>query len=98
MTKRNTPSGMIYQGFQRIATNSTATGLNSTVSQGQAFLISVEAQSIRVRFDSTVPTANTGILLLASNSPHWIDGIKGSTMKIARAAAGAIVNVQSWIR
>lgn len=98
MSRRNTPAGLIYQGFQRIATNSTATGLNSTVAAGQTFLISVEAQSVRLRFDSTSPTANTGILLLAANSPHWLDGVKGSTVKIARAAAGAIVNVQSWIR
>jgi hypothetical protein len=98
MARRNTPAGLIYQGFQRIATNSTATGLNSTVAAGQAFLISVETQSIRLRFDSTAPTANTGILLIAANSPFWIDGVKGSTVKIARATAGAIVNVQSWTR
>lgn len=98
MAKRNTPAGLIYQGFQRIATNSTATSLNSTVAAGQSFLISVETQSIRLRFDSTAPTANTGILVLAANSPIWLDGIKGSTVKIARAVAGAIVNVQSWTR
>lgn len=98
MPTRNTPTGLIYQGFQRIATNSTATGLNSTVAAGQSFLLSVEAQSIRLRFDSTSPTANTGILIIAANSPIWLEGIKGSTLKIARAAAGAIVNVQSWTR
>lgn len=98
MARRNTPAGLIYQGFQRIATNSTATGLNTTCAQGQAFLLSVETQSVRLRFDSTSPTANTGVLLTAANSPYWFEGVKGSTLKIARAAAGAIVNVQSWVR
>jgi len=99
MSKRNLPSGMVSVGFQRIVTNSTATLLNSTCQTGSTFLISVETQSIRVIFDgSTNPTANTGILLLAANSPIYLEGIDGTKPKIARVTAGAIVNVQAWRR
>ncbi len=95
---RMTPDGLIHTGFQRIVTNSTATALNSTCQQGQALLLSVETQSIRVRFDSTAPTANTGVLLTAANSPYFWDTVKGSSLKIARATVGAIVNVEAFKR
>jgi len=95
---RVTPAGLIHAGFQRIATNSTATGLNTTCALAQALWLSVETQSVRVRFDSTAPTANTGILFTAANSPYFFESIDGSTLKIARAAAGAIVNVEALKR
>lgn len=99
MAKRNIPAALINSGFQKIATNSTATLLNSTCQLGSAFLLSVETQSIRVVFDgSTTPAASTGVLLTAANSPYFFDGIDGTKLKLARAVAGAIVNVQAWKR
>lgn len=97
---RNAPAGLLSKGVQRIVTNSTATLLNSTCGAGTAFLISVETQSVRVWFDGSTPTANTGVLLTAANSPYFFEGIADAAtkMKFARATAGAILNVQSWGR
>ena len=96
MAKRNIPAGLTSVGFQRIVTNSTATALNTTTIVGNTFLISTEAQGARLTFDGSTPTANTGVLIIAANSPVFIQGVKGSTLKIARAASGAILNVQAW--
>lgn len=96
MAKRNIPAGLVNAGFQRIATNSTATTLNSTTSVGSAFLISTEAQGARITFDGSTPTANTGVLIIAANSPVFLEGVPGADLKIARAAAGAILNVQAF--
>jgi len=96
-TRRITPARKTSCAFQKITTNSTATLLNSTGQTGNTFLLSVETQSIRVVFDgSTTPAASTGVLLTAANSPYYFEGIDGTKIKIARATAGAIVNVQSW--
>ena len=96
MAKRNIPAGLISAGFQKITTNSTATGLNSTTILGNTFWVSVETQSARLTFDGSTPAASTGILLTAANSPYWIENVKGSQIKIARAAAGAVIQVQAW--
>lgn len=96
---RNAPVGLVAKGFQKITTNSTAAGLNTTCIKGTTIWLSVEAQSVRVTLDgSTTPAASTGVLLLAANSPYWLEGIDGSKLKIARATAGAIVNVMSFKR
>lgn len=96
MAKRNIPAGLTSVGFQKITTNSTATTLNSTCQAGNAFWISVETQSARVTFDGSTPAASTGVLLTAASSPYWIAGMKGSTLKIARATSGAVVQVQAF--
>ena len=96
-TRRITPARKTSCAFQKITLNSTATLLNSTGQTGNTFLLSVETQSIRAVFDgSTTPAASTGVLLTAANSPYYFEGIDGTKLKIARAASGAIVNVQSW--
>jgi len=88
---------MISKGFQKIALNSTATALNSTCQIGRVFVLSVEAQSVRATFDgTTTPAASTGVLFTADNSPYTIGDIDGTKFKLARAAAGAIVNIQAW--
>jgi hypothetical protein len=96
MARRNTPAGLLSVGFQKITTNSTATTLNTTCSAGRALWLSVETQSVRVTLDGSTPAASTGILLTAANSPYMLEGVKASTLKIARATAGAIVNVQAF--
>lgn len=96
--RRVAPAGLISKGFQKITTNSTATGLNTTCAAGTALWISVETQNARITFDGSTPAASTGVLLLATNSPYFIEGIRGSVVKIARAAAGAVVQVQSFGR
>lgn len=96
---RNAPAGLVSKGYQKITMNSTATGLNTTCVGGTTILMSVETQSVRITLDgSTTPAASTGILLTAANSPYWLEGINANNLKIARAAAGAIVNVQSFKR
>lgn len=98
MSRRVIPAGLISSGFQKITTNSTATTLNSTCSLGSALWLSVETQSVRVTFDGSTPAASTGVLLTAANSPYMLEGVNAGALKIARATAGAIVNVQSWRR
>lgn len=93
---RTVPLGLVSQGFQKITSNSTATTLNSTCIQGTHALISVETQSARIVFDGSTPAASTGILLTAANSPYFFENIALSGLKIARVAAGAIVNVQTF--
>lgn len=95
---RTVPSGLISVGFQKITTNSTATALNTTCSAGQALLLSVEAQNARITFDGSTPAASTGVLLTPSNSPYWFEAVDASTLKIARATAGTIVQVQAFKR
>ena len=95
-TRRITPARKTSCTYQKIATNSTATALNSTGQTGNTFLMSVEAQSIRIVFDASTPAVSTGVLLTAANSPYYFEGIDGRNIRIARAASGAIVNVQSW--
>lgn len=98
MSRRTIPAGLINVAFQRIATNSTATALNSTAQTGTAFLISAEAKAARITFDGSTPTANTGVLFTSTAGPIYLEGIDGSKVKIARSAAGTIVNVQAWRR
>lgn len=95
---RNAPAGLVAKGSQRIALTSTATALNSTCLGGTTLYLSVETQSCRVALDGTTPTSNTGVLLSAANSPYWLEGIDSSKLKIARASAGAVVNVASFKR
>lgn len=97
MSERTYHANLTSLYFQRLVTNSTAVSINSTSqSKGIALLMSVETQSIRATFDGSTPTANTGILLTAANSPYYYEGIDGSKLKIARATAGAIVNLQTF--
>ena len=97
--RRTSPAGLVSVGFQKIALNSTATSLNSTCQAGRVFAFSVEAQSVRATFDgSTTPAASTGVLYTAANSPYMLEGVDCSKIKLARAAAGAIVNIQAWKR
>lgn len=98
MPRRTIPAGLVNVGLQRIALTSTATALNSTCQLGHAFMVSVETQSVRVRFDSTAPTTSTGILLTAANSPYYWEGVDGTKPKFIRVTSGAILNVQAWTR
>ena len=96
MAKRNIAPGLTALGYEKITTNSTVKTLNTTTIPGSTFLISVETQSARLRFDGGTPAASTGILLLATNSPYWIKGVKGSQIKITGAASGSVLNVISF--
>ena len=96
---RNAPAGLVAKGFQKITLNSTASSLNTTCIGGTTVLLSVETQSVRITLDgATTPAASTGVLLLSANSPYWLEGIDGAKLKIARATAGAIVNIMSFKR
>lgn len=87
-------AGLKPLAHQRIVMNSTATLLNSTSQTGTFFLITVEAADARMTFDgTTTPTANTGILLMASNVPYPFEGVDTSKWKFARNAAGTILQV-----
>lgn len=99
MSRRTIPAGLINVAYQKVTMNSTATFLNSTAQTGSAFLISTEAKAVRITFDgSTTPAASTGVLLTTTTSPLYIEGVDGTKMKFARAAAGTILNVQAWRR
>ena len=96
MAKRNIPAGLSALGYEKITTNSTVKTLNTTNIVGSSFLISVETQSARIRLDAGAPAASTGILLLATNSPYWFEGISGSQIKIMGAAVGSVVQVMAF--
>lgn len=95
---RNVPAGLIAVGFQAITTNSTAQTLNTTAgTKATCLRMSVETQSIRIRFDGTAPTQNTGVLFTAGN--YYLDSLPSpaTDMKIIKVAAGAAtVNIQTF--
>jgi hypothetical protein len=96
MAKRNITAGLTALGYEKITTNSTVKTLNTTNIVGSSFLLSVETQSARVRLDGGNPAATTGVLLLATNSPYWFRGIKGSQIKITGAASGSVLHVMAF--
>lgn len=98
MAKRNIPAGLVSVGFQTISqTNSTAQGLNTTCAAGHTFLVSVETQSARMRHDGTAPAASTGVLLLTTNSPYWLEGVSGTNLKFIKATGGTSkISVQAY--
>lgn len=78
---------------------SSAVSLSSTARSGgaQVLHISVETQSIRYRADGTAPTANTGVLLTAANSPYWFHGYNGtSDLKFIEVTGGSVVEISSY--
>lgn len=78
---------------------SSAVSLSSTARSAgaQVLHISVETQSVRYRADGTAPTANTGVILTAANSPYWFHGFNGtSALKFIEATGGAVVNIASY--
>jgi hypothetical protein len=96
MAKRNIPAALTALGHEKITTNSTVKTLNTTTIAGSTFLVSVETQSARLRFDGGTPAATTGVLLLAANSPYWFKGIRGSQIKITGAVSGSILNIAAF--
>lgn len=97
MAKRNIPAGLVSVGFQTISqTNSTAQGLNTTCVAGKLFHVSVETQNARYRADGTSPATTTGVLLLTTNSPYWIEA-PAADLKFFRAAGGtAKISIQAY--
>jgi hypothetical protein len=97
MAKRNIPAGITSVGFQTITqTNSTAVGLNTTCIVGKLFHVSVETQNARYRVDGTSPAATTGVLLLTTNSPYWIEA-PGTNLKFIKVTGGTSkISVQAY--
>lgn len=88
--------GLKSAGFQKITMNSTATALNSTLRRAQVLDISAETQAVRYTMDGTTPAASTGVLIPAGSRVRF-EGYNGtSLLKFARAAAGAILQVQGY--
>ena len=97
---RTAPAGMIAAGFQALSlANSTALGLNSTVQAtgASAFLLSVETQNARVRFDSTAPTLSTGVLLV-KDKEYLFEGVDASSIKFQRTTGTCAISVQAFTR
>lgn len=93
---RTIPRGLLPQGFQRLALNTTGQALNSTVKLAKVLDISVETQNARYRSDATAPTATTGVLLV-SGQRYRLEGYNGtSNLKFVAATAGSVINVQGW--
>ena len=95
MATKNTPVGMASAGFQTISlSNSTASALNSTVSVGRWFHVSVETNDVRYRADGTAPALTTGVLLATGD--HWIPDVPGSALKFQRTTGTSKVSVQAY--
>jgi len=96
MAKRNIDAGLVSAGFQTFSlSNSTASGLNTTTSQGKIFHISVETQNARFRADGSNPTVNTGVLL-PTGQMHWMFDIPGSILKFQRQTGTCKISVQAY--
>jgi hypothetical protein len=99
--------GMVANGFETITVSTTGIGITSTVltvtptansvvdvkRPARAALLSVETNSIRVRFDGTDPTAAVGHLVTAGDF-LWVEGPDLlRKLKMIRASADASVTV-----
>jgi len=97
--RRTSPAGLVSVGFQTIScANSTALGLNTTCQGGRIFHVSVETQNGRYRADGVAPALTTGVLLLTTNSPYWLEGIDPSKIKFQRATGTLKVSVMAYKR
>jgi hypothetical protein len=94
--KRVALGGLIPVEFEALDPSS-AVGLNSTSrASGQVLHISVATQSVRYRADGADPTANTGVLLTAANSPYWFHGYNGTSIKFIEDTGGAELQVMVY--
>lgn len=94
------PTVILYRlasaGFQRVALNTTAVALNSTVRASNVLDISVESADARYRMDGTAPTSTTGVLI-QSDTILRFEGYNGTALlKFCAAAAGSVINVQGY--
>jgi len=95
MPRRNVPHQFVSAGFQTISlSNSTASGLNSTVGAGRWFHLSVETQSVRYRADGSDPTVNTGVLLATGD--HWLPDVPGTALSFQRSTGTCTLSVQGY--
>lgn len=85
--------------FEKITVSTVAIGptaallLSTTKARAARALISVETNSIRIRFDGSDPDANTGHLLTAG-AYFTVDGTKNvGRIKMIRASADATVQL-----
>jgi len=91
-------SAWIPSAIQRLTANSTAVAVSSTTIQPTRLLmISVETNAVRMRFDSTAPTTNTGILIQKDQQPFIYEGYNGAPLKFVVDAGGtAFVTVAGF--
>ena len=90
-------AGLSPVSHQRIVMNSTAQAVNSTTRPADVLLIGIQTASVMFRMDA-VPTATTGILLTASNSPYWLHGWNRTSrgVFIKYGATAGVVQVSSF--
>lgn len=92
--KRTMPAGLIPVGYQKLICSNTAVrSLNSTMRGASVLMIGVETANVRVRFDGS-PARTTGILLLTTNSPYWVEGYNGTAKLRFHKAIGATGTVR----
>src|SRR5512133_2340614 len=97
MSDRSIPVGLISVGFQKISLSGTAVyTLNSTCDGADMVIMSVEAATVRARFDGSAPAASTGVLYLATNSPHTIQLANASNFKVTAVSGSPVVQVAAF--
>ena len=93
--RRSIPPALVPVGNQKIALNTTAVSLNSTI-RASASVLDVSAETQAARYVYGTPLASTGILI-AANGHIRLEGFNGtSDLKFCAAAAGAILQVQGY--
>lgn len=100
MSIRTMPAGRLSPAIQRIALNSTAVALNSTLGALHDFLISAESANARLSFTGVALKANgTGIVIPSGVTPLLLEGIGDATQIRAVAVSGSpILNILGWKR
>lgn len=73
--------------FEQITANSTSQSITSTGQAARVLFITVETQDVRMRFDSTAPTINTGILIKKDLNPFIYEGYNGAALKFVSLSA-----------
>lgn len=91
------PAGLIPIASQKITlSNSTAAGLNSTARAGaQYVLFSVNTNNVRVRFDGTDPTLNTGVIFFSGDT-YDLSFNGTSSLKFQRTTGTAVVDAHTF--
>lgn len=96
--RRTAMAGLIPLGFQTFSlSNSTAVGLNSTLSEARAIRVSVETQACRIRDDGTDPALTTGVLL--ATGYHFLEGLTtsgASALKFQRSTGTSKVSILGY--
>jgi hypothetical protein len=98
---RRIPPGLVFVGHQQMTLDdSTAVSLTSTIraSVPSALLFSVETNNVRLGWNSTTPTLNTGVVFVKDNEYFLENYSLDENMKFQRTTGTAVIQALAFKR